>query len=890
VIGVGQDSRVPSCTVSVGRSSIMEYNLFPTAHGRHPIVTPIAQIFNDCVRSERRRKSKQEKHLINKFILGKIVSTFDLKNVCLPVRSEVLLPKVGPEYDVAFLKNLASKTNYHQVQMTFIKDVCIGIKGEGRRSRRIGDAVKIREFHSERFGKVIISTGENVTPNIECFKIVQLGKVSVLRPMASVHYQFECIGAQHMTDLLKKETLYQEVINDEECTVYDKSSRTWAIEVEDGETGEWSILLYLEMVEAKDITPRNSSERMRLASNPNVAITFDEDDEEAEDRSNTLECSARLPIARIEKAYLRDPILSDHLDKLPYGEPGEGLLQMVTDTLVIIRQMADVFDAVVKKEIENTAAGAESPLDSLYYPGLFGDMAAGAKQHYNKKQIGSQSGDDLEFLRRYNNMCKRLLIEENCPLESVIVDIACGHGQDMIKYEQKQALFFYGADISEEEIMEARRRLRQAQQNKRRNLSWMQYHVGNLLSSITWNNIRKAIIKQKITRFGQMKAVEKYDVVSCQLAIHYCLANEKQSRELLKQIASILTKGGIFYGSCPDTAAIAMRLCTSVKRVQRNQEFRSTTEEPSLFSVGNRYYSFQVSEEFMAILRDDYPVTEDEGTISGPRVHFHPRTVQQIESRGGSSVPNELFDPTSLEGQEEFEHVKNILYNSWGLQYHFSLRGHIDMAEYVIPWTALCQLASEFGLQLSFEKNFNDFMNEKREQYQTNPSSDNPKKICEDLYRDIGNRMPVDAREEQENVAGFYKVFAFKKIGSAQEINLFKPSTLDHIPDSSKSSTLTTDILPPTATTISRPVVEAPLSRDPFSSGASHVRSNTPTLGGLGAIQSSIDVTAYGQATSDVSRQMNNSMTFGGVNNMGKVPGTVDDDSSSVSSSDDDAE
>jgi len=415
---------------------------------------------------------------------------------------------------------------------------------------------------------------------------VNLGKVSVLRPMASVHYQFECVGAQQMTDILKKETLYQEVIKDEECSVFDKSSRTWAIEVEDGETGDWNVLLYLEMVESKDITQRNSNERMKLAASPNVAVVFDDDDE-AEDRANTLECSARLPIERIEKAYLRDPILSDHVDKLPYGEPDEGLLQMVTDTLVIIRQMADIFDAVVKKEIENTA-GAESPLDSLYYPGLFGDMAAGAKQHYNKKQIGTQIGIDLEFLRKYNNTCKRLLIEENCPLESAIVDIACGHGQDMIKYEQKQALFFYGADISEEEIMEARRRLKSAQQNKRRNLGWMQYHVGNLLSSITWTNIRKAIVRQKITRFGQMKAVEKYDVVSCQLAIHYCLANEKQSRELLKQIASVLTEGGIFYGSCPDTAAISKSICSSIKRVQRNQEFRSATEEPSSFSVSNR--------------------------------------------------------------------------------------------------------------------------------------------------------------------------------------------------------------------------------------------------------------------------------------------------------------
>lgn len=135
------------------------------------------------------------------------------------------------------------------------------------------------------------------------------------------------------------------------------------------------------------------------------------------------------------------------------------------------------------------------------------------------------------FLRCLLQM-KRILIRRFVPVGARVLDLACGHGQDVLKFAEVRVSRLLGFDFSRESILEARRRVQSSatQRTLQQMLTMPEFHVGDVQNPKMWNQLRG----------------ERFDVVSIQLAIHYMVQTEQSLVDLIKRSAARLLPGGHF--------------------------------------------------------------------------------------------------------------------------------------------------------------------------------------------------------------------------------------------------------------------------------------------------------------------------------------------------------
>nr|PVC51162.1 hypothetical protein MACL_00001789 [Theileria orientalis] len=217
---------------------------------------------------------------------------------------------------------------------------------------------------------------------------------------------------------------------------------------------------------------------------------------------------------------------------------------------------------------QNTARNmGEDALDmSDFYPNLFGDTSEFAQIHYDTRKVVRQQESAIQALRKYNNLVKRLMIMVYIKQNATVLDLACGHGQDIDKYDVKRIKKLMGIDISLREINEARRRYSQ----RKRVLSYTaEFHHGNLMDS----KVYSVFVKNK-----------RFDVVSIQLAIHYILETEAGAEFILRKVHEILNEGGLFIGSTVCCERISQELAMNPP-VQGEEKEKSWTFGNPIFKV-----------------------------------------------------------------------------------------------------------------------------------------------------------------------------------------------------------------------------------------------------------------------------------------------------------------
>ncbi|KAK2196589.1 bifunctional mRNA (guanine-N(7))-methyltransferase domain/S-adenosyl-L-methionine-dependent methyltransferase superfamily/mRNA triphosphatase Cet1-like superfamily/mRNA cap guanine-N7 methyltransferase/mRNA triphosphatase Cet1-like [Babesia duncani] len=199
-------------------------------------------------------------------------------------------------------------------------------------------------------------------------------------------------------------------------------------------------------------------------------------------------------------------------------------------------------------------------MDQFYYPGRFGDVSENAQIHYDTRKLLRQQGSAIEALRRCNNFVKRILISFYIKPKSCVLDLACGHGQDLDKFGTVGIQTLVGIDISKKEILEARSRY-----NTRRNRFRFsaEFHHGNVLDKKVY-----VFLKNRL-----------FDVVNFQLAIHYVLESEQMAEFIITQIHKTLNDGGLFIGSTMCCKALAAGIHYSL------------TQEDSTLSFGNDIFT-----------------------------------------------------------------------------------------------------------------------------------------------------------------------------------------------------------------------------------------------------------------------------------------------------------
>lgn len=364
-------------------------------------------------------------------------------------------------------------------------------------------------------------------------------------------------------------------------------------------------------------------------------------------------------------------------------------------------------------ESSSSSSSSSDEADGYFFPNFIGDIAAHTKKHYDDKRTGVAAGTELEGLRKCNNEVKRVLIELYVPTGGAkVLDLACGHAQDLLKYMDKDLSLLVGIDISPVEIRQAQSRYMELLTQRTIKFG-AEYRSGDLLISKTYEFLK-----------GNL-----FDVISIQLAMHYLMINIDSARAFLKQISAHIKPGGFFIGTTSCSKVIKDRLCngTGTRSVDENGK--------TVFSFGNNIY----------------------------KVTFDAPTFQKLLGVAAISDSNLTVNPSNNTFQLSDLQKDNIKFNSeytWGCGYRFWLKDLISNAfEYNIPWKAFSDLAlAEFDLELVEDLNFSEVLA---------AGSEYSDRLQSWIQQRLSKGPKILMKDNEFEAFTFYKAFVFRKTGGA---------------------------------------------------------------------------------------------------------------------------
>ncbi|OII77254.1 mRNA capping large subunit family protein [Cryptosporidium andersoni] len=546
---------------------------------------------------------------------GELSGVFSGLSIHLPVAGECILEQGSSDYK--FIDKISWK------QQSFLVERILKANRTSWEVESLPLSVLVEEYYNNE----IVVVSDNECNKKDTFYELNLGDIIIYRPKSLVHYRISGVS-RTATDTKPKEfnLLSKHEKNIVGWKFYRKIGRNYPF---------WEIKIV-------HVT-QNNKELKDLDNDKSITKDKEDDDEDIQKSEYWM----------VLLVGCKDIILK-HVDLYKKGM-NNGLYRIATEFVLNSRIIANYLEECLTLSISQTPR-----FISYYYPNFFGDITSSVKAHYNTKKIKQADHSIIQGLRKYNNEVKRALIDLfiDGPLKVknsgyYILDLACGHGQDILKYKGKKIKKLIGIDISAEEIAEARHRLKGYQHSI---CFPIEFHVGNLLSKSTYTNILKNY---------------KFDVVTIQLALHYMLINEEISREFLNNVVRYLNPGGLFIGttiSCDEVYNSIKYGSEKVESIKLENEIdKSEYEDPPRSDLkyisGNSIYSITINSEMWDLIfkdeKDNYGLT-----------YFR---------------------------------------NTWGLKYDFWLIEHINQYEYVVPWDAFCNLAKEVGLELLYTSNFPQF-------------------------------------------------------------------------------------------------------------------------------------------------------------------------------------
>jgi len=266
-------------------------------------------------------------------------------------------------------------------------------------------------------------------------------------------------------------------------------------------------------------------------------------------------------------------------------------------------------------------------------------LTEAALTHYETKRdmgIEGRSAGRLYFLRSFNNWVKSTLIRQYCKRGSSVFDLCCGKGGDIHKWKLSNCGHYVGMDISEHAINHAVERFKKYNSKE----IFPAIFVKNADVSDTTLDINY-IIPNNI----------RFDIVSCQMSMHYIFHSEESVRCFLKIVTSRLVPGGYFIGTIPDANVL-------VKKVRATKLTTDLQGNKRMFTFGNGFYSAIIPQK-------RFPKDK----VYGIRYYFY------------------LEDSV---GRKEGDKV-------------------VYVPEYLVIFNKFKELAEEYGLELLERKNFHEF-------------------------------------------------------------------------------------------------------------------------------------------------------------------------------------
>lgn len=177
------------------------------------------------------------------------------------------------------------------------------------------------------------------------------------------------------------------------------------------------------------------------------------------------------------------------------------------------------------------------------------DLNVSIRQHYNERAWDSKREhrglSAIIKLRNFNNVIKHILIHESTQNSGVrVLDLGCGKGGDLRKWEQVDPSQYVGIDISNASIMEAARRYR-----SNRSRFPVVFATGDAFG---------LPLPEILYEFPEVQF--PMDVVTMQFCLHYAFETEAKARQTIENVARSLRPGGVFIGTIPNSDFIGHKI------------------------------------------------------------------------------------------------------------------------------------------------------------------------------------------------------------------------------------------------------------------------------------------------------------------------------------------
>jgi len=160
------------------------------------------------------------------------------------------------------------------------------------------------------------------------------------------------------------------------------------------------------------------------------------------------------------------------------------------------------------------------------------------KEHYNNikdKGLEGRVQSKAINIRNTNNFIKACLIRMYVKRGDSVLDLGCGKGGDLLKYEKAGIGVYHGVDIAEMSINDAKLR---------------------------FNGMKKSFKTSFDVRdvYGQhMDLGVQFDIVSSQFSFHYAFSNSLLLDVALQNVERHLKPGGFFIATVPSKDVILQR-------------------------------------------------------------------------------------------------------------------------------------------------------------------------------------------------------------------------------------------------------------------------------------------------------------------------------------------
>lgn len=196
-------------------------------------------------------------------------------------------------------------------------------------------------------------------------------------------------------------------------------------------------------------------------------------------------------------------------------------------------------------------------------------------QHlYTKKR------DATTNLRRINNFIKTIILNKYVKQNDALLDLGCGKGGDLQKYQKLKIKKYVGVDISEKSIKEAENRVRKLKINFA-----TQFCLADAYNDILFFD-------------GCLSRSNQFDVITSQFSFHYAFFDDLSLKTAVTNVNANLKPAGFFIITVPRKNIITNRILkhrahNSLYRITDVSTFGATTSK-SQNSKSWKSYNFSL--------------------------------------------------------------------------------------------------------------------------------------------------------------------------------------------------------------------------------------------------------------------------------------------------------